>query len=158
MKLVRSCSSLSSICLSFGFLLSVILMNSSRSMPVESVYVSVLESEGNMEHHLVEEHGTSSPCWGTWNIITLLGNISSHDSGGIRTNSTATSKQTPPLPSPSPHPLPPPSPRDSRSDVRCSDPPPPLPSPSPPSPPLPSPRDSRGDVLCSDPPPPLPSP
>ena len=44
MKLCISVSSFISITRSLGFLFNVVLMNSSRSIPVESVYVSVLES------------------------------------------------------------------------------------------------------------------
>ncbi len=45
MKRISSSSSCSSICLSLAFLCSVVVMNSSRLMPVESVYSSLLESE-----------------------------------------------------------------------------------------------------------------
>ncbi len=43
-KLAMSDSNFINIILSFWFLFSVDLINSSRSIPVESVYVSVLES------------------------------------------------------------------------------------------------------------------
>lgn len=53
MKLIMSCSRLSSVMRSRGLLLRVSTMNWCRSMPVESVY-SKLDSDHHNYHHTVK--------------------------------------------------------------------------------------------------------